>query len=480
MNKVYTKNGVFIITDSLLESIKSNNDVILLEDSFEKDVKRGLRKERVNQEVQRRLDAESKRTNAEKNEIFSKIDIYLNQMSNNENISSDVMKEMENFISDNKNSNNIDIKNAINDFEENYKNYNDNVHDVEGKNNIAKQEERIQELQNYMDIKTPEDALTFQPLLKEINASEKKAHEIVQRAEDVMEEVMGIWGRTDVTSSSDFSDMQKVAKMNQQELGEYIKELRQNNSVPEDDRNMMLTKLMKYYRKRFGEDYISDVSLPFNNNPQQSFSFNQQQNKNFDTKIKTKSTKAEKYAKNPAILALGGFQIKPYFKDSNDNSEKGYALKYFLEFMKGDSYSSIRNKSYIAKMIETYKNLNKARRTNGVNNSASTEEEKINQQFIKMVDTFLANTVYSVSINNNPKFENAVNAVRIDPNLNGKFKVSTLSTQQQFNVKERIIGFVDTTTGVPCAILIFRPLFARGQEIIKPLQKAISGRVTEG
>ena len=550
MVNVYTKNGQFNISESLMEAIKANNPELLVERKSSI-----LKSDGTPYEV----NDEKKETNKNDSDgnILSKIDIYRNQINNNMVISSDIANEINQFIEDNKNNDDQNIKQSLEDLQTVVKNKTD-TEEIRAGIKSDELDDDIKNKESYIntELKYPSDCLGFTPLLKEINISEQKAKEIIHQAESEMTAVMGNLGRTNNPNSTGYDlqqfnndyvsdeDLNNAAKEIEQQYGkagktpnpnikkelEYILVMVKQNIKNKNYKNLikhwkpviqnksLINKVFDYMKKSSSENYqkdlfINDTDTNSNINNQSQITkvynnginnaiTNQEEpetepeidfNKlkignNFE--MPSSSPKFDKF-KNTLGLMTGGVRITPYFKNSGDKN-KTMILRYFYDFIGNESTSKSKSNSYIQQMMNIFKNEKEILKN--LNNMSRTPEEKDKKNvyqidnndentinaFNHLVEKYLNSIAFKIEINNNAKYDNAVSAVRLDPKLNNEYIVRTISTAQQFNAKERVVGVLDKKTKTPCAIMVFKPLFAKGQEIMKPLEKAISGRVTEG
>lgn len=510
MIDVYTNNGQFIITESLLESIKYNNPELLMEKEYSKLTSKQKKHYNQIKDKEAAQDAYDKDKKEEKSkndntdnvnpgELLSKISIYKNQIKNNEIMSPRVRDDIKNLIDTYKDSVNDDIRNEIENLDIVYKNNNDENEIKAGKDNEYYEKE-IENTENYINkkLENPEDFLGFTPLLKEINESMAHSKDIIHQAESEITGVMGAVGRKDEPSKvhpydlKKFNDAEMANAKDIKTAKDFIEGLYgKKGKTPDENRYkeayfiLRMIEQNKVSKEKLGlknltvsiknTKLLDKLSRDLHNNL--SYYVTDKSNEKYDL-----SSSSNLYDKTKSIggLAIGGFSIKPYFSGKTGKN-KVLILRYINEFINNEHKKS---DSYIKQMLDVYVNEEKYKQNLLTQNNNDQTKKYKNDQYIKdfnhMVEKYLNTVAYKVEINNNAKFDNAVSVVRLDPKLNSRYIVRTISTTQQFNAKERVIGVLNKETKMPYAIMIFTPLFAKGQEIMKPLEKAISGRVTEG
>lgn len=509
MVNVYTNNGQFNITESLMEAIKVNNPELLLEGEPAKklwttpydykDLDDENSEEEKNKKEINRI-AQYKRNEKAANDILSaeeeaekkraedkEWEEYQNKKYNDSNIEgkisilrdrvgevgydnlpANIKDEINNIIEDESNNEKYpdlisklkdETEMSKEDFEK-LKNSNDNLEDKVNSN-----KEKLNNFSNE-ELTTPADCVTYAPLLKEINDIELQSKIIIRRCQEVIEHTLGIAGRVNNSQPSNVNmDINNVATS--------------NNNSSENKNYQNLTKYGKQKLEKYNiNQQEPELGLGRTSNISDTSDDNTNTNNNIFKKAANGADKIWDKTKATSLLALGGFRFDTFVKNKADFNT---AAKWFLDKQEKTE------KTHIDDMLRVYRNetdiINKLKNdseliSNGENGSSASRKLSYDanveavEKFNKMVENFLTNTVFRLNVNNNPKFNSLVQAIRLDPNLNGKWKIDTISNVKQFDVRENIISFTNNNTKAVACILIISPLFARGEEILKPLIKS--------
>lgn len=462
MMRVYTKNGEYNITESLLESIKNNNPEILLE-----------RESAI-------LKADGSHYNIDDND----------NSNNNANDNGD-----ENTVSDEENSEAIivmdqllknggDISNGLSvngktytkqdiidrfirripQFRKMYYDFKDNqseegnrlrqaVNDTESlktQNNPVDPENLQKTMQNFLD-----NSL----LKKEIDGIESIAERIIKRCKKNIQQTVGLMGTAVLGQPSNYTQNSNAQNDNKQQnstSGNSINLGQANDNTRAMTTTNNQSTALTVYNGSTGQNNQPNTQnnqFGVHNNKQPGYNVTRNPELNDESNLSKYQSSFGKNVKSNIQLAGGGFRISPMFNDINDKTNSGKAIKYY----KANITKS--KDSLIDDMIDTLIEVNNLK-----------EEDTETLKFKNIAYNFLRNTVYKVEVNNDKLYNNVFRAIRYDDVLMDKFGVTNTSSVQLFDTKEQTVVFSDPNKNVPIAILVIFPLFAKGMEIFKKVK----------
>lgn len=462
MKRVYTKNGEYNITESLLESIKNNNPEILLE-----------RESAI-------LKADGSHYNIDDND----------KSNNNANDNGD-----ENTVSDEENSEAIivmdqllknggDISNGLSvngksytkqdiinrfirripQFRKMYYDFKDNQSEEGNRLRQAVDDtESLKTQSNPIDPenlqKTMQNFLDNSLLKKEIDGIESIAERIIKRCKKNIQQTVGLMGTAVLGQPSNYTQNNNAQNDNGQQnstSGNSINLGQANDNTRALTTTNNQSTALTVYNGSTGQNNQTNTQnnqSGVHNNKQPSYNVTRNPELNDESNSSKYQSSFGKNVKSNIQLAGGGFRISPMFNDMNDKTNSGKAIKYY----KANITKS--KDSLIDDMIDTLIEVNNLK-----------EEDTETLKFKNIAYNFLRNTVYKVEVNNDKLYNNVFRAIRYDDVLMDKFGVTNTSSVQLFDTKEQTVVFSDPNKNVPIAILVIFPLFAKGMEIFKKVK----------
>lgn len=452
MITVFTKNGLFNISQSLYESIRNNNPEFLIEsnedlaDVLIKALKNKLGIAGTKEQIRllrnylNSKDLSNHMTNDEWKDLQNEVSQLFVQEKREE-----VEDLIKNATGDNKKVSEEDIKKNINDSAEEIAQKvlpndekplinatsvenNEKIEQEKDKNTspiVKKQQSKVSRSKKISDgkISVLKDFIKNPKLKKEIINSEELAISLVKYIKRINYERLGVLG-SDTQAAKSFS----------------------KDAYDEDNKNSdaVLPNKVKMGAYKYYND--SDVRttgqrVPLRNRYQKTSPYS------------SKNLGAE------AKLALGGFKLNPI---PDNNEYLGLSLRFIGDAMEMNSGS------ILAKMISTeYKIRNHQEKEL---NATKTEIKA----FDEMVKRFLQNISYQLVINSTEEFSRIIQVMKYDPKIRNNFNVREMNDIRVMDSKRTIITFVEKKSGNIALVIIAEPFLARTKELLKRASPLVS------
>lgn len=182
-------------------------------------------------------------------------------------------------------------------------------------------------------------------------------------------------------------------------------------------------------------------------------------------------------------LATGGFNLQPLFDGSvKDKKNFGICMKYYKEYTPSENKKSLVD-NLMKYLILKHSNIdmfndNIKEETIKLHPDLKNSKRKINEVIQKLsVDLdnisakFLSNVVYKLEIGNDNTFNEILRAVRFAPKLKERYDIRNESKLQIFGIREQALIFQDSNIKSVVGIFISIPLLAKATELAKQAMK---------
>lgn len=233
--------------------------------------------------------------------------------------------------------------------------------------------------------------------------------------------------------------------------------------------------LVKYIktieRKRLGT-YGSDIQTTksyskdsyANNND--SLSSSNEKNNNLDKDDLNDNNVRNRYKKSGVAdnikayskLMFGGFILKPINTDSYDI---GLSLRFL-----GDAVEN--NDTKIAQMIKTTYDI----RNNNIKNIKDINENR--DKFEQLVNNYLKNICYKMTINSTEDFNSMVQVMKYDPKIRARFNIREMNDIRFMDAKRTVVLFINKIDNNPSLLVIVEPVLARTKEMLKSFSPLVN------
>lgn len=157
-------------------------------------------------------------------------------------------------------------------------------------------------------------------------------------------------------------------------------------------------------------------------------------------------------------LMLGGFILKPI--DTNS-----YDIGLSLRFL-GDAIEN--NDTKIAQMIKITYDI----RNNNVGNIKDIDKNR--DKFEQMVNNYLKNICYKMTINSTEDFNSMIQVMKYDPKIRARFNIREMNDIRFMDAKRTIVLFVNKIDNNPSLLVIVEPVLARTKEMLKSFSPLIN------
>lgn len=172
-----------------------------------------------------------------------------------------------------------------------------------------------------------------------------------------------------------------------------------------------------------------------------------------------------------AGLLVGGTRVSSLFKSPNDTVHLGMAIKYFKSTIDGELKDSLTDDLVDAvidiRQFENNKSLENKKRYEDIKDMTENERKKV----LNMGYGFLHNVVRKVQITDDSKFDSILRAIKFDGYLQSHYQISNTTAVKMFNVREQSLVFKDKSSKNTVLILIAMPLLGATRELLKKAGK---------
>lgn len=493
MVNVYTNNGQFNITESLMEAIKVNNPELLVEKNNEEtngltaNQKRHYRNisdyEAAKERFEKNKAAKKAKEDAQNQYDYKPGDTLFKDKSDSELEKSDKAIIFDQILRhndkisypieiDNRKYTRSDINNILKDDEEFRSAYEEiqkikNGNDEEAKKALSVNSGLDSPTIDY--VRGDNDNDNFQsfynfiksPILaREINTVESLAHKLIQRCETCVKDTLGL------TSSI----VNPITTTDNDDLNNDL-----NNTLNHSDNTYYNNDILKMPNKLkntkgdFKSISVGDETL-FNNND------NKNKNKNIKMKNLNGGVKNDSRFGGVASLLTNGVRFSSLFKygdDINDERHLGTAIKYYASALSNGKGLPNNNKSMIDDLFKYFLDYrrDKSKFMQYIGGKEDTiDDSLIKNEFANLVYNLLHNVVWKVQIADDSMFDSVMRAIKFDKKMAENFDINNMSELQMFNAKEQTLIFRHRGTQAIALILVGMPLLARGKEILKKLK----------
>ena len=157
-------------------------------------------------------------------------------------------------------------------------------------------------------------------------------------------------------------------------------------------------------------------------------------------------------------LMFGGFILKPINTDSYDI---GLSLRFL-----GDAVEN--NDTKIAQMIKTTYDI----RNNNIKNIKDINENR--DKFEQLVNNYLKNICYKMTINSTEDFNSMVQVMKYDPKIRARFNIREMNDIRFMDAKRTVVLFINKIDNNPSLLVIVEPVLARTKEMLKSFSPLVN------
>lgn len=172
-----------------------------------------------------------------------------------------------------------------------------------------------------------------------------------------------------------------------------------------------------------------------------------------------------------AGLLFGGTRVSSLFKSPSDTAHLGMAIKYFKSTIDGELKDSLTDDLVDAvidiRQFENNKSLENEKRYEDIKDMSENERKKL----LNIGYGFLHNVVRKVQITDDSKFDSILRAIKFDGYLQSHYQISNTTAVKMFNVREQSLVFKDKSSKNTLLILIAMPLLGATRELFKKAGK---------
>lgn len=179
-----------------------------------------------------------------------------------------------------------------------------------------------------------------------------------------------------------------------------------------------------------------------------------------------KTTGFAKSVKDWGALALGGFNLVPLFDGNPENKDKfGMAMRYYKEYTQSKNENSLVD-NFMDYLILNHSNINTFKEKLISEGTKNEEIPSLIKQMNELGASFLSNVVFRLEIGNDNNFNEILRAIKFSE-LKEKYIINNESKLHILGAKEQELVFISQTTHAVAGIFVAMPLLAKTKELFK-------------